>query len=85
MWDKRIQAKGKVRESSQKSQSQRQRQRILEYLHIQKPKSLELMNIKIFKKWTILYFLPNNILTRLFKELKKKYIYIYIRMTINNI
>ena len=26
-----------------------------------------------------LYFLPNNILTRLFKELKKKkYIYIYI-------
>ena len=35
-----------------------------------------------------LHFLPNNILTRLFKELKKKkniYIYIYIRMTINNI
>ena len=29
-----------------------------------------------------LYFLPNNILTRLFKELN---IYIYIRMTINNI
>ena len=27
-----------------------------------------------------LYFLPNNILTRLFKKLK-----IYIRMTINNI
>ena len=27
-----------------------------------------------------LHFLPNNILTRLFKELKK-----YIRMTINNI
>ena len=52
MWDKRIQAKGKARESSQKSQSQRQRQRILEYLHIQKPKSVELMNIKIFKKWT---------------------------------
>ena len=25
-----------------------------------------------------LYFLPNNILTRLFKELKKKKIYIYI-------
>ena len=37
-----------------------------------------------------LHFLPNNILTRLFKEfkkLKKKniYIYIYKRMTINNI
>ena len=28
-----------------------------------------------------LHFLPNNILTRLFKELKN----IYIRMTINNI
>ena len=34
-----------------------------------------------------LYFLPNNNLTRLFKELKYIYIYIYIyiRMTINNI
>ena len=32
------------------------------------------------KKMDNLHFLPNNILTRLFKELKK-----YIRMTINNI
>ena len=34
-----------------------------------------------------LHFLSNNILTKLFKELKKKkkYIYIYIRMTIDNI
>ena len=30
-----------------------------------------------------LHFLPNNILTRFFKELI--YIYIYMRMTINNI
>ena len=37
---------------------------------VQKPKSLKLMNIKI-KKIDNLYFLPNNILTRLFKELKK--------------
>ena len=36
------------------------------------------MNIKIFLKIDNLHFLPNNILTRLFKELKKKYIYIYI-------
>ena len=38
------------------------------------------MNIKIkkLKKMNNLHFLPNNILTRLFKELKKKYIYIYI-------
>ena len=53
---------------------------------VQKPKSLELMNIKIFLKIDNLHFLPNNILTKLFKELKKKiYIYIYIRMTIDNI
>ena len=38
---------------------------------VQKPNSLKLMNIKI-KKIDNLYFLPNsNILTRLFKELKK--------------
>ena len=49
---------------------------------VQKPKSLELINIKIFiKKMNNLHFLPNNILTRLFKELKN----IYIRMTIVNI
>ena len=47
---------------------------------LQKAKSLELMNIKKIKKMKILHFLPNNILTGLFKEL-----YIYIRMTINNI
>ena len=35
---------------------------------------------KKLKKYINLYFLPNNILTRHFKELKK-----YIRMTINNI
>ena len=46
-----------------------------------KLKSLELMNIIFFKKNKQLYFLPYNILTRLFKELKK----IIIRMTINNI
>ena len=39
---------------------------------------------KLFlKKMDNFHFLPNNILIRLFKELK--YIYIYIRMTINNI
>ena len=39
-----------------------------------KPKSLELMNIiKLKKKIENLYFLPNNILTRLFKELKNIY------------
>ena len=43
---------------------------------IQKLNSLELMNKK---KNGNLHFLLNNILTRLFKELKK------IRMTINNI
>ena len=42
--------------------------------YVQKPKSLELMNIKIFLKMDHLHFLLNNILTRLFKELK---IYIY--------
>ena len=47
---------------------------------VQKPNSLELMNIKKFLKNKNLHFLHNNILTRLFKELKK-----YIRMTINNI
>ena len=50
---------------------------------IQKPKSLKLMNIKKKKKkikMDNLHFLPNNILTRLFKELK-----IYIRITKNNI
>ena len=42
--------------------------------YIQKPKSLKLMNIKKKKKKKKdnLHFLPNNILTRLFKELKKK-------------
>ena len=30
-----------------------------------------------------LHFLPNNILTKLFKEFIYIYIYIYIRMTIN--
>ena len=53
---------------------------------IQKPKSLELMNIKIFLKIDNLHFLPNNILTKIFKELKYIYIYIYIyKMSINNI
>ena len=48
---------------------------------VQKPKSLKLMNIKKKKiKMDNLHFLPNNILTRLFKELK-----IYIRITKNNI
>ena len=47
-----------------------------ELLHT-KPKSLKLMNINIKKKDNI-HFLHNNILTKLFKELKKK-------MTINNI
>ena len=47
-----------------------------ELLHT-KPKSLKLMNIKIKKKDNI-HFLHNNILTKLFKELKKK-------ITINNI
>ena len=50
-----------------------------------KPKSLELINIrkliKKIKKVDNLHFLPNNILTKLFKELKKK----KLRMTINNI
>ena len=32
-----------------------------------------------------LHFLPNNILTRIFKELLYIYIYIYIRMSTNNI
>ena len=45
---------------------------------VQKSNSLELMNIKIFKKIDNLHFLPNNIFTRLFKELI--YIYIYIFM-----
>ena len=47
---------------------------------LQKSKSLELMNIKKkkIKKMKILHFLPNNILTGLFKELKYIYIYIYI-------
>ena len=37
-------------------------------------KSLELMNINFFlKKIDYLHFLPNNILTRLFKELKNIY------------
>ena len=41
---------------------------------LQKSKSLELMNIKKkIKKMKILHFLPNNILTRLFKELKNIY------------
>ena len=49
--------------------------------YIQKSKSLELMNIKKnILKIDNLHFPLNNILTRLFKELK-----IYIRMTINNI
>ena len=39
-----------------------------------KAKSLELMNIKYISKMDNLHFLLNNILTRLFKELK---IYIY--------
>ena len=48
---------------------------------VQKSKSLELMNIKKnILKIDNLHFPLNNILTRLFKELK-----IYIRMTINNI
>ena len=48
---------------------------------VQKSKSLELMNIKKKNlKIDNLHFPLNNILTRLFKELK-----IYIRMTINNI
>ena len=47
---------------------------------VQKPNSLELMNIKKFLKNKNLHFLHNNILTRLFKELKKN-----IRMTINNV
>ena len=47
---------------------------------VQKPKNLELMNIKKkkLKEIGILHFSPNNILTILFKEFKKK-------MTINNI
>ena len=36
-----------------------------------KTNSLELMNIKKFLKNKNLHFLHNNILTRLFKELKK--------------
>ena len=43
---------------------------------VQKSKRLELMNIKNKnknKKMNNLYFLPNNILIRLFKELKKIY------------
>ena len=35
--------------------------------------SLELMKIKKIKKKDYLQFLPNNIITRIFKELKKKY------------
>ena len=34
--------------------------------------SLELMKIKKIKKKDYLQFLPNNIITRIFKELKKK-------------
>ena len=41
---------------------------------VQKPKNLELMNIKKNLKMDNLHFLPNNIFTKLFKELKK-YIY----------
>ena len=38
----------------------------------QEPKSLELMNINKYKiKMNNLHFIPNNILIRLFKELKK--------------
>ena len=48
---------------------------------VQKPKNLKLMNIKKnkkiknLKKMDNLHFLLNNILTRLFKELKNIYIY----------
>ena len=50
---------------------------------IQKQKNLELINIKKLKKKDKKFtFLPNNNLTRLFKELK---IYIYKRMSTNNI
>ena len=42
---------------------------------VQKLKSLELMNIKKNFKMDNLHFLPNNILIRLLKELKKIYIY----------
>ena len=58
---------------------------------VQKPKSLKLMNIKKKilnknKKIDDLHFLPNNILTIFFKELTiYRYIYIYKRITINNI
>ena len=38
-----------------------------------RPKSLELMNIKKKLKMDNLHFLSNNILTRLFVELKKIY------------
>ena len=38
---------------------------------VQKPKSLKLMNKKIIKMDN-LHFLPNNILTRLFKDQFKK-------------
>ena len=38
---------------------------------------------KNISKMNNLHFLPNNIFTRFFKKLK--YIYIYIRMTINYI
>ena len=38
---------------------------------VQKPKSLELINIKKKLKMDNLHFLPNNILTKNFKELKK--------------
>ena len=54
-----------------------------ELLHTKTKNFLELMNIKKIKKMDNLPFLPNNnILTRLFKKLKKKK---NIRMTINNI
>ena len=64
---------------------------------IKKPKSLKLINIKKISKnfkngqFTFFIFLPNNVLTRLFKELKKerkKKAYKKERkkrMTINNI
>ena len=51
------------------------------YTKTKEPRINEYKNIL---KIDNLHFLPNNILTRLFKELKKN-IYIYIYMRINNI
>ena len=43
-------------------------------------KSIELMNINFFFRMDNLHFLPNNILTRLFKELKKKILSIIFKL-----